>query len=75
MELALLEHCLREDLNKRAQRRMAVLRPLKLIVENYPEGKVEEMEAVNNPEDPSAGTRTASAAPRAMTSATLNGTV
>jgi glutaminyl-tRNA synthetase len=57
VELALLEHCVREDLNKRAERRMAVLRPLKLIVENYPEGKVEEMEAVNNPEDPSAGTR------------------
>jgi glutaminyl-tRNA synthetase len=57
VELALLEHCLREDLNKRAQRRMAVLRPLKLIVENYPEGKVEEMDAVNNPEDAAAGTR------------------
>ena len=57
VELALLEHCVREDLNKRAPRRMAVLRPLKLIVENYPEGKVEEMDAVNNPEDPSAGTR------------------
>jgi len=57
VELALLEHCAREDLNKRAERRMAVLRPLKLIVENYPEDKVEEMEAVNNPEDPSAGTR------------------
>src|SRR5262252_1566130 len=57
VELALLEACLREDLNRRAQRRMAVLRPLKLIVENYPEGKGEEMEAVNNPEDPAAGTR------------------
>src|SRR6266536_1554598 len=57
VELALLEHCLREDLNKRARRRMAVLRPLKLIVENYPEGKVEELDAVNNPEDPTAGTR------------------
>src|SRR2546425_450651 len=57
VELALLEHCVREDLNKRAERRMAVLRPLKLIVENYPEGKVEEMEAVNNPENPAAGTR------------------
>ncbi len=57
VELALLEHCVREDLNKRAERRMAVLRPLKLIVENYPQGKVEEMEAVNNPEDSSAGTR------------------
>src|SRR5437867_4974346 len=59
VELALLEHCVREDLNKRAERRMAVLRPLKLLVENYPEGKVEEMEAVNNPDDPSAGTRKA----------------
>jgi glutaminyl-tRNA synthetase len=57
VELALLEHCVREDLNKRAERRMAVLRPLKLVVENYPEGQVEWMEAVNNPEDPSAGTR------------------
>src|SRR2546422_2036911 len=57
VELAYLEHCLREDLNKRAQRRMAVLRPLKLVVENYPEEQVEEFEAVNNPEDPTAGTR------------------
>jgi glutaminyl-tRNA synthetase len=57
VELAYLEACVREDLNKRAERRMAVLRPLKLIVENYPEGEVEEFEAVNNPEDPSAGTR------------------
>ncbi|MGH7326280.1 MAG: glutamine--tRNA ligase/YqeY domain fusion protein [Candidatus Rokuibacteriota bacterium] len=57
VELAHLEHCLREDLNVRAERRMAVLRPLRLVVENYPEGQVEEVEAVNNPEDPSAGTR------------------
>jgi glutaminyl-tRNA synthetase len=57
VELAYLEHCLREDLNKRAERRLAVLRPLRLVIENYPEGKVEEFEAVNNPEDPSAGTR------------------
>jgi glutaminyl-tRNA synthetase len=57
VDAALLEHCLREDLNKRAVRRMAVLRPLKLVVENYPEGRAEELEAVNNPEDPSAGTR------------------
>jgi glutaminyl-tRNA synthetase len=56
-ELAYLEHCLREDLNKRAERRLAVLRPLKLVIENYPEGQVEEFEAVNNPEDPTAGTR------------------
>ena len=57
VQMALLEHCLREDLNRRAERRMAVLRPLKLVVENYPEGKVEELEAINNPEDPSAGAR------------------
>jgi glutaminyl-tRNA synthetase len=57
VDIALLEHCLREDLNKRAPRVMAVLRPLKLVIENYPEGKVEELEAVNNPEDASMGTR------------------
>jgi glutaminyl-tRNA synthetase len=56
-DVALLEHCLREDLNRRAERRMAVLRPLKLVIENYPEGQVEALEAVNNPEDPGAGTR------------------
>jgi glutaminyl-tRNA synthetase len=52
-----LENALREDLNKRAPRRMAVLSPLKLIIDNFPEGKVEELDAVNNPEDPNAGTR------------------
>ncbi|MBI4609862.1 MAG: glutamine--tRNA ligase/YqeY domain fusion protein [Candidatus Rokubacteria bacterium] len=57
VEIALLEHCLREDLNRRAPRRMAVLRPLRLVLENYPEGRVEEMDAVNNPEDPGMGTR------------------
>jgi glutaminyl-tRNA synthetase len=57
VELAHLEHCLREDLNKRALRRLAVLRPLRLVIENYREGQVEEVEAVNNPEDPAAGTR------------------
>ena len=57
VELALLEHCLREDLNRRAPRRMAVLRPLRVVLVNYPEDRVEEMEAGNNPEDPSAGTR------------------
>ncbi|GAB6062044.1 glutamine--tRNA ligase/YqeY domain fusion protein [Deferrisoma palaeochoriense] len=57
VDVALLEHCLREDLNRRAERRMAVLRPLRVVIENYPEGQVEELEAVNNPEDPSAGTR------------------
>ena len=57
VEVALLEHCLREDLNRRALRRMAVLRPLRLVIENYPEGQTEEMEAANNPEDPAAGVR------------------
>jgi len=57
IDIALLEHCIREDLNKTSPRVMAVLRPLKVIIDNYPEGLVEEMEAVNNPEDPSAGTR------------------
>jgi glutaminyl-tRNA synthetase len=57
IDVALLEHCVREDLNRRAPRVMAVLRPLKVVIENYPEGQVEEMEAVNNPEDPSMGTR------------------
>ena len=56
-ELALLEHCLREDLNRRAPRRMAVLRPLKVVITNYPEGGSEEFEAINNPEDESMGTR------------------
>jgi glutaminyl-tRNA synthetase len=59
VEVAHLEHCLREDLNKRAERRMAVLHPLKLVIENYPEGQVEEFDAINNPEDPAAGTRKA----------------
>jgi len=57
VDLRLLEHCLRDDLNKRAPRVMGVLRPLKLVIDNYPEGQVEELDAVNNPEDPSAGTR------------------
>ena len=57
VEMALLEHCLREDLNKRAMRVMAVLRPLKLTIKNYPKGQVEELNAENNPEDPEAGTR------------------
>ncbi len=57
VDIALLEHCLREDLNQRAPRVMAVLRPLKVVIENYPEGKVEELPAVNNPEDPAMGTR------------------
>ena len=58
VDIALLEHCLREDLNKRAPRVMAVLRPLRVVIENYPENEVEELEAVNNPEDAAMGTRT-----------------
>ncbi len=58
VDIALLEHYLREDLNRRAHRRMAVLHPIKLVIENYPQGKVEELEAENNPEEPAAGTRT-----------------
>jgi len=57
VDVALLDHCLREELNKRAPRRMAVLRPLRVVIENYPEERVEEIDAVNNPEDPGAGTR------------------
>jgi glutaminyl-tRNA synthetase len=57
IELAMLEHFVREDLNKRSPRVMAVLRPLKVVIDNYPENQVEEMDAVNNPEDASAGTR------------------
>ena len=56
-ELALLEHCLREDLNRRAPRRMAVLNPLKVVITNYPEGQSECFEAINNPEDADMGTR------------------
>ncbi len=56
-DVALLEECVRDDLNKRALRRMAVLRPLKLVIDNYPDDLVEEMDAVNNPENPSAGKR------------------
>jgi glutaminyl-tRNA synthetase len=57
VEFALLEHCLREDLNRRAPRVMAVLNPLRVVIENYPEDRVEELDAVNNPEDPGMGTR------------------
>jgi glutaminyl-tRNA synthetase len=57
VDLALLEYCLREDLNRRAPRVMAVLRPLRVVILNYPEDQVEALEAVNNPEDPSMGTR------------------
>jgi len=57
IDIALLDHCLREDLNKRAQRVMAVLDPVKIVITNYPENQVEELEADNNPEDKSAGKR------------------
>ena len=57
IDLAMLEHFVREDLNKRALRAMTVLRPLKVVIDNYPEGRSEELELVNNPEDASAGTR------------------
>ena len=56
-DIAVFEHAIREDLNKRALRRLAVLRPTKVVITNYPEGKVEELDAVNNPEDPGAGAR------------------
>jgi glutaminyl-tRNA synthetase len=56
-DVAVLEHAVREDLNRRALRRLAVLRPLKVVITNYPEGKVGELDAVNNPEDPAAGSR------------------
>jgi len=57
VEVAMLEDCVREDLNKRSPRAMAVLDPIKVVLTNYPEGQTEEMEVVNNPEDPEAGTR------------------
>ncbi len=57
VDMALLEHCVRDDLNKKAPRVMAVLNPLKVVITNYPEEQVEEMEAINNPEDPNMGTR------------------
>jgi glutaminyl-tRNA synthetase len=57
VEMQLLEYFIREDLNRRSPRVMAVLKPLKIVIDNYPEGTVEELEAINNPEDPSAGTR------------------
>jgi glutaminyl-tRNA synthetase len=56
-DVSLLEACVREDLNKTSLRRMAVVKPLKVVIDNYPEGETEEMDAVNNPEDPSAGSR------------------
>jgi len=58
IDVALLEYCIREDLNKRSQRVMCVLDPIRLVIDNYPDGQTEELEAINNPEDPSQGTRT-----------------
>lgn len=58
VDVGMLEFCIREELNRIAQRRMAVLRPLKVVIENYPEGQSEQIEAVNHPDDPAAGTRT-----------------
>ncbi len=55
--MAVLEHAIREDLNRRSWRRLAVLRPLKVVLTNYPAGKTEELDAINNPEDPNAGSR------------------
>jgi glutaminyl-tRNA synthetase len=57
IDVAVLDNAVREDLNRRAERRMAVLRPIKVVIDNYPEGKIETLEAVNNPEDPAAGKR------------------
>jgi glutaminyl-tRNA synthetase len=57
VDVGMLEFCIREDLNRTALRRMAVLRPLKVVIENYPEGQVEELEAINHPDDPARGTR------------------
>jgi glutaminyl-tRNA synthetase len=57
VDIALLEYCIRQDLNQHAGRVMGVLRPLKVVIDNYPEGQVEEMQAINNPEDPGMGTR------------------
>lgn len=58
VDVGMLEFCIREELNRTAPRRMAVLRPLKVVIENYPEGQSEQIEAVNHPDDPAAGTRT-----------------
>ena len=57
IDIALLEHCIREDLNKRAPRIMGIMRPLRVVIDNYPEGQTEELDAVNNPEDPAMGSR------------------
>src|SRR5439155_1606775 len=56
-DMAVLEHTMRDEFNRNAARRLAVLRPIKIVLTNYPEGKIEELDAINNPEDPKAGTR------------------
>jgi glutaminyl-tRNA synthetase len=56
-DMAVLEHAMRDEFNRNAARRLAVLRPIKIVLTNYPEGKIEELDAINNPEDPNAGTR------------------
>ena len=68
IDVALLEHAVREDLNKRAPRVMGVLRPLRVVIENYPEGQAEELDVVNNPEDPAAGHAQGAVLARAVTS-------
>ena len=72
VDVGMLEFCIREELNRTAQRRMAVLRPLKVVIENYPEGEVEELEAINHPDDPSAGTRKIRSAASSISSATTS---
>src|SRR5258707_2161939 len=57
VDVGMLEFCIREELNRTALRRMGVLRPLKVVIENYPKGQVEELQALNQPDDPSKGTR------------------
>ena len=66
VEVNLLEHFVRENLNASAQRVMAVLRPLRVVITNYPEGQVEELQAVNNPEDPATGSRAVPFSPRPL---------
>ena len=66
IDVALLEHTVREDLNRRARRALAVVRPLKVVIENYPDDRTEYLEAINNPEDASAGTRHAAVFPRTL---------
>ena len=65
-DMAVLEHAVREEFNRTAARRLAVLRPIKVVLTNYPEGQVEELDAVNNPEDPSAGHAQDSVQPRTV---------